>query len=261
MEQQKETLRLSSKLAVNVVYEDRYLMAIDKPTAYLVAPVHWEHTSRNIMLMLREGVERNVPWARRRKLRFLTNVHRIDADTSGVLLLAKSHHALSEMTSRFIERKVEKLYLVLVEGSPKADKFSCSEPIGKHGTIANIMMIDKKQGRDAHTDFEVLERLGNYTLLRVEPTTGRTHQIRVHLKWLGLPVVSDPLYGKNAIIRVRKPLPNEPVEEAPPQPIDRLALHAWQLRFDHPLMKKFVEIEAPLPKDMVRALEKLRRKK
>ena len=94
MNEKIETLRLSKALTITVLYEDRYLMAIDKPSGLLVAPAHWEHTSRNLMLMLREGVERGTPWAKRRNLRFITNVHRLDAETSGILLLAKNKPTL-----------------------------------------------------------------------------------------------------------------------------------------------------------------------
>lgn len=250
-ERRVETLRLSSKIVVPVLYEDRYLIAIDKPSGLLVAPANWEQTSRNIMLMLREGVERGTPWARRRNLRFIANVHRLDADTSGVLLLAKNRPALSQMTDKFIKRQVKKFYVTLVHGTPEEDQFSVDEPIGQHPTITGLMVVDRKQGKESLTHFTVLERIGQYTLLKVQPISGRTHQIRVHLAWLGLPVVADPLYD----------LSQEEEMKGPKAPISRLALHASELSFKHPLMPRNVHIEAPLPKDMVRAISLMQRDK
>jgi len=249
MNERVETLRLSSTLTVTVLYEDRYLMAIDKPSGLLVAPAHWEQTSRNLMLMLREGIERGTPWARRRNLRFLTNAHRLDADTSGALLLAKNRPALIKMTDRFEHRRVEKIYYALVSGSPKDEEFSVEEPIGSHPTIKGKMVVDRKTGREAITKFSIIERLGKFTLVRVEPITGRTHQIRVHLTWLGLPVVSDSIYGPIA-------KPGTEVKE----PMPRLGLHAAELGFKHPFLQKDIRIVAPLPRDFERTLSNLRRK-
>lgn len=240
-----ETIHLSSKLTVAVLYEDRHLLAIDKPSGYLVAPVSWEHTSRNIMLMLREGVERMTPWAKRRSLRYINNVHRIDADTSGVLLLAKNRVALTHMTARFEQRQVEKTYITLVEGSPKDDEFSVDLPLIPHATRVGFIIVDRREGRDALTKFKVLERLGKYTLLLAQPLTGRTHQIRVHLRAVGLPVVSDPIYNQ--------------MDETEKPPLARLALHATGLGFLHPLLHKNVSISCPLPKDFNNALSMLRR--
>ncbi|MEW6732993.1 MAG: RluA family pseudouridine synthase [Acidobacteriota bacterium] len=245
-----ETLRLSNSITITVLYEDRYLLAVDKPAGLLVAPAHWEQTSRNLMLMLREGVERGVPWARRRNLRFIANVHRLDADTSGVLLLAKNRPALIQMTRRFEQRRVEKSYLALVTGVPASEQFNIAEPIGMHATIKGLMVIDGKQGRESLTECRVLERLGAYTLIEAKPVTGRTHQIRVHLAWAGLPVVADPLYGKQS---------NLSAQAALSEPMARLALHAQALSFKHPLLQTEVHIEAPLTKDFYQALANLRK--
>jgi RluA family pseudouridine synthase len=258
--EQIETLRLSQKLNVTVVYEDRYLIAVDKPSGYLVAPAHWEQTSRNLMLMLRQGVEMGAPWARRRVLRFIANVHRLDADTSGVLLLAKNRPALSQMTDCFENRQVEKTYLALVKGEIKEDNFSVNAAIAEHPKVKGLMVIDKKFGRDSLTHFSVVERLGQYTLVKAFPITGRTHQIRIHLAWFGFPVVNDELYDPSLNqIQIREGSEQKHVKNK--LPIQRLALHASQLSFKHPFLHQKICIEAPLPKDFVSTLKVLRSKK
>lgn len=236
-----ETLRLSRSITVPVVYEDKYLMAINKPSGLIVAPVHWTETSRNLMKMLRDGLEMGTPWAKRRNLRFICNVHRLDSDTSGVLLLAKNRPALAQMTRRFEERKVDKYYLAVVEGSPAQESFTISEPIAQHPKYKNVFCIDRKGGRTAVTHFTTLEHFPAHSLIRAEPVTGRTHQIRIHLAHAGLPVLGDPLYGSSR------------------EPAFRLALHAAGLRFLHPFTHRTVEIHAPLPQDIERLILRLRR--
>ena len=252
-----ETLRLSSKLTVNVVYEDRYIMAINKPANYLIAPVSWEQTSRNLMLMLREGIEMGAPWARRRVLKFITNIHRLDADTSGVLLLAKNRLALSKMTDLFERRQISKTYLALVKGVAPSKEFSSTESIAEHPKIAGLMIVDKRNGRESVTNFSVVTQFEKYALLKAMPITGRTHQIRLHLASLGLPVVNDSIYSNLDTANNKLSLPTEPLISS--LPIERLALHAYELRFKHPLLQKKVFIQAPLPRDFEQTIKILQK--
>lgn len=249
-----ETIRLSPKLTVPIIYEDRHLLAINKPSGYLIAPLQWEQTSRNLMLMLREGVDMGAPWARRRVLRFIANIHRLDADTSGALLLAKNRAALSQMTERFERRQVTKTYLALVKGEVSEDDFSIDIPIAEHPKVVGVMVVDKKLGREALTHFSVVERFNGYTLLKAFPITGRTHQIRVHLAWLGLPVLNDPLYDRENREKTSGEIANETLATTP-FVIERLALHASELSFKHPLLPKKVNILAPLPRDFAKSLQ------
>ncbi|MBL8148726.1 MAG: RluA family pseudouridine synthase [Blastocatellia bacterium] len=237
-----ETLRLTNSITVKVLYEDRYLMAIDKPSGLLVAPAHWDKTGRNLMLMLREGLEKGVPWARRRHLRFIANIHRLDAETSGLLLLAKNRPVLAQMTKRFEERKVSKLYYALVDGVLAKDNFTVNEPIAEHPKHRGLMAVNRIQGRQSITNFQVVERFKKHTLLSVEPVTGRTHQIRVHLAHVGHPVVADTIYN-----RIGKFSED-----------DRLALHAARLEFKHPFLHTSVSVEAPIPKEFEKMLSLLR---
>jgi 23S rRNA pseudouridine1911/1915/1917 synthase len=240
-----DKLRLTKDLAVKVLYEDRYFLAIDKPSGYLVAPVTWQHTSRNLVRLLRQGLENGQQWARRRGLKFIANIHRLDADTSGLLLLAKNRPALIQMTARFEQRKVHKTYQVLVHGQPAQDQFTVDLAIAPHPQIAGQMCLDRQAGKPAVTHFQVLARFADYSLLQAEPITGRTHQIRLHLKAMKLAAVADPIYGLY-------PLPAT-------SPLPRLALHAASLEFRHPFTGQTVTIKAPLATDIEHALARLRR--
>ncbi|MCS6885098.1 MAG: RluA family pseudouridine synthase [Acidobacteriota bacterium] len=233
-------LRLSKSIAVEVLYEDKYLLALNKPAGLLVAPMHWDRTSRNLMKLLRDGIEAGTLWARSRCLRFICNVHRLDADTSGVLLLAKNRPTLAQMSKSFEERHVSKIYLAIVEGNFAEDRFTVSEPIAEH-PHKPMSCIDRITGREAITHFTVVDRFANHTLLQAEPVTGRTHQIRLHLAHIGRPVVGDLLYGG---------LRN-----------DRLALHAYKLTFRHPFAAKSVDIKAEPPKDFLKLINKIKKTK
>jgi RluA family pseudouridine synthase len=250
-EERVETIRLSPKLTIPIIYEDRHLLAINKPSGYLIAPLQWEQTSRNLMLMLREGIDIGAPWARRRVLRFIANIHRLDADTSGALLLAKNRTALSQMTERFERRQVDKAYLALVKGVFDENTFSTNAPIAEHPKILGKMVVDKRFGKEALTHFVVEKRFSKYTLLKAYPVTGRTHQIRIHLAWLGIPIVNDLLYNEEAILE------QEQETNSNPFPMERLALHASELKFKHPLLPKKVIVQAPFPIDFAKSIQLL----
>jgi RluA family pseudouridine synthase len=236
-----ELLRLSREWQVDVLYEDRALLAINKPAGLIAAPESWSRTRRNLMLYLQEGIQRRAYWAVSRGIRWIKNVHRIDADTSGILLLAKTPAALDRMTELWERREVEKEYIALVEGAPREATFQIARGIAPHPKREGLMVIDDKHGRRAQTFVSLREQFRRHALLWVKPVTGRTHQIRIHLASVGLPIVSDPLYGSGR-----------------PGPMPRLGLHAARLRFVHPFTHRPVEIEAPWPKDLREAVARLR---
>lgn len=236
-------LQLSREWRIEVLYEDQGLLAINKPSGLIAAPEGWSRTRRNLMLYLMEGIERRAYWAVSRGIRWIRNVHRIDADTSGVLLLAKNPATLDRMSALWERREVRKGYIALVEGVPHEPKFKVERGIAPHPTRPGMMVLDDQHGKPAETFVEVMEQFPRHALLSVKPVTGRTHQIRIHLASLGLPIVSDPLYGSGR-----------------PAPMPRLGLHAERLRFEQPFTHKPVEIVAPWPEDLRKAVESLRRR-
>jgi 23S rRNA pseudouridine1911/1915/1917 synthase len=184
-------------------------------------------------------------------------VHRLDRDTSGVILVAKTDPAHAKLAAQFQDRTVRKEYCALVSGCPERDRDVIEQPIGLHPQHREKMAIrrDASQSRPAHTFYEVIERFDKFAYLRAVPKTGRTHQIRVHLGHIGCPVLCDRHYGGRAAI-TRGEIRRDPADTM--VLLDRQALHAFRLAFSHPGTEKTLEIEAPLPDDMAGVLAELR---
>lgn len=180
---------------VQVIYEDRSVMVLDKPTGWLVAPDDWIRTGRNLFLALREGMDRSDWWAASRNLHFLRFVHRLDAETSGLLLCVKSEGAMGAYSRLFAERDVEKVYLAVVDSPPPSETWTRQDPLGPDESRPGRQRVDTEAGREAETTFRVLAQAGNRSLVEARPVTGRTHQIRIHLLASGCPVLGDDLYG------------------------------------------------------------------
>jgi RluA family pseudouridine synthase len=213
-----------------ILHEDHAVLAIDKPAGWMCAPTSWQKTGRNLQAALESSVNHRDYWARSRNIRFLRFVHRLDADTSGVLLLAKSAGALEALSGLFQSREVEKVYLVAVEGEVEADEWTCEAPIGPAKGRKGVMRVDEIEGGDAVTQFKTLQREEGRSLVEARPLTGRTHQIRVHLQEAGHPVLHDPIYGK---------------AEAKKQ---ALALRAAKVIYRDPFRKKQVCVKAKVAK-------------
>jgi len=228
-------------IALDVLYEDEALLAINKPAGLVVhpAPGHWQGTLVNALLHRWPQASDELDPTR------LGIVHRLDKDTSGVLIIARSGAALAELGRQFKSREVRKQYVALVWGAPRAASGMIDAPIGRHPVRRKRMAVHAK-GRVARTRYEVCERFGAVSLLRVFPETGRTHQIRVHCAALGCPIVADPLYARP---RATFALP-----------IDRQALHAERIEFRHPIDGRPVCLTAPLAADFAMALAQLRGK-
>jgi RluA family pseudouridine synthase len=211
------------------------------------------------MKLLHTAIAAGKPWARERRLDYLMNAHRLDFETSGVLLLAKNKPALVALANLFGSEKPLKKYVALVHGSPKADQFEIDARLAPHPLKIGLMRVDAKNGKKSKTRFEVLERFSGYALLKCEPLTGRTHQIRVHLRHAGLPVVGDQLYGgkKLWLSRLKRDYRLKPGREERPL-LSRVALHAETLTLPHPVTGQTVTITAPWPKDLKVAVKYLR---
>lgn len=211
---------------IPILYEDRSVLAIDKPPGWMLVPASWQKTSRNLQMALTSSIAARDFWARSRNLRFLRFVHRLDAETTGVLLFGKSPGAVNTFGDLFEGRKMEKTYLAVVDGEPKQAEWTCRLKIGADSNQRGKMKVDARSGKTAETAFRVLRRRGETALVEARPFTGRTHQIRVHLAEAGHPVVGDELYGSKA----RK----EP------------GLRAIELAYIDPFTRRGVRIRAPI---------------
>lgn len=228
-----ETVELRPEpIPLDILFEDAALLVINKPAGLVVhpAPSHAQGTLVHALLhhwqSQPEGLDPLRPGI----------VHRLDKDTSGVLVIAKTADALTALARQFQERTVEKEYWAAVWGRPRQARGSIDTPVGRDPVHRKRMSV-RRDGRPAYTEWEVVRVGEGLSWLRVRPRTGRTHQIRVHLSSMGHPLVGDPLYSR----------PRRAV--AIPKP-DRLALHARRLGFLHPVSRAPLAFEAPLPPDL-----------
>jgi 23S rRNA pseudouridine1911/1915/1917 synthase len=223
------------RIPVTIVYQDNDIIVVDKPAGLTVhpAPGHPSGTLVNALLAICPDLQ-GIAGTLRPGI-----VHRLDKDTSGLLVVAKNDRAMRALQAQLAERRVHKTYLALVKGVPSPREGQIEAPIGRNPKNRKKMAI-VEGGRESTTRYKVREELPGHALLEVEPITGRTHQIRVHLSAIGHPIVGDAVYGR-------------------PSPLlDRQFLHAWKLAFGMPLGGREVEFESPLPADLREALETLR---
>jgi 23S rRNA pseudouridine1911/1915/1917 synthase len=223
-----DCIELPGGVLLPILYEDRSVLAIDKPAGWMLAPAHWDKTARNLQRALMLSIHAGEHWARARNLRYLRHVHRLDAETSGVLLLAKSPGALRALSRLFETREVKKKYIALVRGVPKLKRWTCRSSLAPEPGTAGRIRVDPIHGQPAETHFLVLETRAHEALIEAVPVTGRTHQIRVHLAASGHPVVGDALYGPKRIGEKESPL----------------ALRAIELCYIDPFQKRQVRIVA-----------------
>ncbi len=245
---------------IGVVHEDPDLLAVDKPSRLLSSPDRYDAARPNLMRLLHAGIADGKPWATARALTYLANVHRLDFETSGVMLLAKNKPALIHLANQFGSGVPKKSYVALVQGSPSEDTFEVDAKLAPDERRPGFMRW-ARDGKKSLTRFQVLERFDGVTLLSCHPETGRTHQIRVHLKFAGYPIFADPLYGDGVqlmLSQIKRGFRLKPGREENPL-TPSLALHAWKLSVDHPLTGQKVDMEAPWPKYLEVALKQLRR--
>lgn len=224
-------IELANGLKIPILHEDRNVIAIDKPQGWMLAPVSWQNTSRNLFAALTSSVSAGDFWAKSRNLKFIRFVHRLDADTSGVLLLVKAPGAVPAFTELFEDRKVEKVYLAVVKGVPEVVEWKCRLRIAPMQERAGLMEINNAQGKDSETLFRVIDKRADRALVMCWPLTGRTHQIRLHLAAVGHPVWGDELYGK------------VPTTEAEKTDL-KLGLRSIRMAYKDPFMAEAVEIAA-----------------
>jgi RluA family pseudouridine synthase len=244
---------------IPVLFEDEHLLALDKPAGLLTSPDRYDPQRPNLMKLLHAAVAGGKPWARERRLDYLMNAHRLDFETSGIILLAKSKPALVALANLFGSEKPLKQYTALVQGTPREEKFELAAGLAPHPVRTGLMRVDPKNGKRSRTVFETLEKFSGWTLLRCKPFTGRTHQIRAHLRHAGLPIVGDELYGGKPLWLSRLK-PNYRLKRGHVERplISRVALHAEQLTLPRPVTGETLTITAPWPKDLKVAVKYLR---
>lgn len=227
-------------IPLDIIYEDQDIIVVNKPRGMVVypAPGNYSGTLVNALLhhtkdlsgingVLRPGI-----------------VHRLDKDTSGVIVVAKNDQAHRELVNQFKNKKVKKKYLAIVWGKILEDKATIEAPIGRHPVKRIEMAVDAKHGKEAITHFKVIERFGDFTFIEVDIETGRTHQIRVHMSYIGHPIVGDPVYSR----------------KKNPFNIKGQALHAFRLGLYHPRKGEFMTFEAPVPEDFNEILNTLKKR-
>ena len=243
---------IPESLPLSILYEDSSIIVIEKSPGMVVHPAYGNPsgTLMNALLyhckdlggingVLRPGM-----------------VHRLDKDTSGVMVVAKEDEAYHQLTKQFKNRTVEKVYLAIAYGTFAKNEGLIDSAIGRHPNQRKRMSVRTKKGRPAITRWRVIERLDGFTLLEIFPQTGRTHQIRVHLSSMGHPLLGDPLYGRKG----RPGSIHDPVLRESVKRIDRQALHACRLGFNHPQTGERIRFDSPMPQDMREVLEWLRSK-
>jgi 23S rRNA pseudouridine1911/1915/1917 synthase len=243
---------LAQDIPLNIIYEDDDIIVLNKPPDMIVHPARGNTygTLVNALVFhsdkLSSGLGEFRPGI----------VHRLDKDTTGVMVVAKNDIAQWKIAKQFEERKTRKSYLAIVHGTPDLTADRINAPLGVHPTMRVKYAVRPETGKEAITFYEVIESFRGFSLLMLTPKTGRTHQIRVHLSHIKHPIVADDMYGGKLVypwqLADSEPAVQEPV-------INRVALHAWTLEFRHPTTKKMVKFEAPLPEDMQNALDMLRK--
>jgi len=224
-------------IQLDIIYEDSDLIVLNKQADMIVHPARGN--THGTLVNALAGI-----------------VHRLDKDTTGIMVVTKNDTAQWKVAKQFERRQIEKTYLAIVHGGPELTADRVSAPLGVHPRIREKYAIRPEIGKEAITFYEVVESFRGFSLLKLTPKTGRTHQIRVHLSYIKHPIVADDMYGGKLVYEWQladaEPAPQDPI-------ITRCALHAWTLQFKHPTTGKIIKFEAPLPEDMQNLLDILRK--
>jgi 23S rRNA pseudouridine1911/1915/1917 synthase len=229
---------VAEQIALDVIYEDNDVLLINKPAGMVVHPAHGHESGTLVNAVLGYHPQLlDVGGPERAGI-----VHRLDKDTSGLIIVAKSDAVRNALQRQFKQRRVKKTYLALVEGRPEPPQGVIDAPIGRDKRQRKRMAI-VRSGRSAYTAYRVIETFDAHSLVELEPETGRTHQLRVHMAWMGCPVVGDRVYGRRKQHLLKH----------------RHFLHARRLELTHPVSGESLSFVAPLPDNLARLVRRLRR--
>jgi 23S rRNA pseudouridine1911/1915/1917 synthase len=243
---------LPEDIQLNIIYEDDDLIVLNKQADMIVHPArgNTHGTLVNALAFYSDELSSGLGEFRP------GIIHRLDKDTTGVMVVAKNDITQWKIARQFQNRQVKKTYLAIVHGTPELTADRISAPLGVHPKIREKYAIRPEIGKEAVTFYEVLEEFRGFSLLKLTPQTGRTHQIRVHLSYIKHPIVGDEMYSGKLIylwqLQDAEPAAQDPI-------IARCALHASTLEFKHPATNKIMKFEAPLPEDMANLLDLLRK--
>ncbi len=243
---------LPEDIPLNIIYKDDDIIVLNKQSDMLVHPArgNTHGTLVNALAFYSDKLSSGLGEFRP------GIVHRLDRNTTGVMVVTKNDTAQWKIAKQFERRQVKKTYLAIVHGTPELTADRINAPLGVHPKVREKYAIRPEVGKEAITFYEVLESFRGFSLLKMTPKTGRTHQIRVHLSYIKHPIVADDMYGGKLVypwqLADAEPAVQEPV-------ISRVALHASTLEFKHPTTDEMVKFEAPLPEDMQNLLDMLRK--
>ncbi|MFA4015288.1 MAG: hypothetical protein RUDDFDWM_000368 [Candidatus Fervidibacterota bacterium] len=248
-------LALASQMQIDVLYEDEHILVVNKPRGIVVHPSHTTSEPTLMHALLAKGYRLSKVAGEKR----LGIVHRLDKDTSGCLIIAKTDEAHLVLQQQFANRSIEKRYLAVVVGNPQWQEMHLSAPLGRDRKNRQRMAVIEHSGKHAETHFSVMERYGEFALVEALMLTGRTHQIRVHAAYLNHPIVGDAKYnGRRRALAIATKMHNEELLKLL-KGLNGQMLHANEVKFRHPVFDHELRVTARMPHDMERLLQCLRR--
>jgi len=250
-----EQLLTPENIPLDIVYEDDQLLVINKPAGMVVHPGHGNYSGTLVNALAYHFENLPLNSSERPGL-----VHRIDKDTTGLLVVAKTEHAMAYLSKQFADKTSEREYIALVWGNIEEEEGTVEGNIGRHDTNRMRMAVHEsdEKGKPAVTHYKVLERFGYVTLVSCQLETGRTHQIRVHMKHIGHTLFNDERYGGDAILKGTTFTKYKQFVDNCFKVLPRQALHAKTLGFEHPITKEFLRFDTPIPQDLQECIEKWR---
>ena len=259
------TLKVSSPSThefweIPILFEDEHLLALDKPSGLLASPDRYAPELPNLLKLLHLAIEQGKPWVRERGYSYLSQGFRLEAEASGVWLLARTKPVLITLADLFGSDQARRSFITIVQGAPRQDRYEIDLPLATHPTRPGLYHIDRRLGKQAKTQVEVMERFDGYALVRCWAHAARPHQVRLHLQAVGLSVAGDRSYGGRPLLlsRLKGDYRLKPEQIERPL-LGQATLLAEKLEMTHPVTSQPLVLEAAWPKDLTVAVKYLRR--